>query len=240
MRTPPVRPAETTAAEVPAGAGRNLSLAGGELRNIRRTEHAGVLRLDWSNRHVRKDGCTFWFMIAFWMVWAPLTVFATYMIFRSDSPVFFTIWCLFGWLGTLAIPYALLQRWSSEWIEISAKGITCGRSGFLAGKPRTHALADITEIGLGLHDDESMVTLNIHCRGERRPWLRRALLFWLAPEMQGRPELQEQAAQSVSTRRFMFGYWLAPQLKEQVFDVIREFAGRNNIELVFKAHRRPE
>jgi hypothetical protein len=61
----------------------------------------------------------------------------------------------------------------------------------------------------------------------------------MAPEMQGRPELQEQAARSALTRRFMFGYWLAPELKEQVFEVLREFAERNGIPLVFQTYRNP-
>ena len=96
---------------------------------IQKRENKTELYLEWDNKILRHDKVLFWFLVIFWIVWVPLTVIGTTMIFISNSPVFSSIWCIFGWLGTLLIPYAVLQRSWVEWISISPERIICGQDG---------------------------------------------------------------------------------------------------------------
>jgi hypothetical protein len=57
-------------------------------RQILKTEGLSEMRLEWNNRRVRHDRFLFWFLVCFWIIWTPFTVFGTSMIFRSDSPIF--------------------------------------------------------------------------------------------------------------------------------------------------------
>lgn len=172
---------------------------------FQRTESPLELRLAWNNRRVRRDRFMGWFLVLFWIVWAPATVFATWMIFHSGSPIFFSIWCIFGWLGTLLIPYTFVQRTWTEWVSLSAERLELGAEGWLAGKPKEIPLDRITAITLGCKDDESVPTLNLICRGKRH----------------------------FESRR-MIGYWLHPELKEQLFVELRTFAARNRLNLAFR------
>ncbi len=138
---------------------------------IQKTESLSEIRLDWDNRHVRKDNFLFWFFLLFWMAWAPATVFATFMIFSSGEPVFISIWCVFGWLGTLGIPYAMVQRYWSEWIVVSNESVGHGVGGLFATKPKQIPISRVFEIGIGRHDPndrESVVTLNIRAPPETK------------------------------------------------------------------------
>ena len=44
---------------------------------IQKTEVPAELRLAWDNHRARQDRFQFWFFVLFWIVWAPVTVFAT-------------------------------------------------------------------------------------------------------------------------------------------------------------------
>lgn len=169
---------------------------------------AGTLRLSWDNRTVPKEGCAFGFLIAFWLIWAPVTVGVTVLVVTgADGACFLACWSVFGGLGTLLIPYTLLGRRWSEWVEVSAEAVTVGAVGVLAPRPRVYPVAAIREIALGWYHDgidrESMVSLNI---------IRDSTLF---------------------RRWAMFGYWLAPALKRQVFEAMRAFAEARAIPLTF-------
>lgn len=174
---------------------------------IERFEGATELRLEWDNRKARHDRFQLWFFMLFWIVWAPITVFATWMIFRSDSPVFNAIWCVFGWLGTLLIPYRLIQRSWYEWIAFSSDEIVHGAKGWLAPKPKRIPVSSISEVGFGYYDSsdgESVVSLNIHYSTLKKRKV-----------------------------RHMVGFWLHPSLKEEVFLELQAFADKHRMALVF-------
>src|SRR6266436_6867949 len=86
-------------------------------------EDGRTLRIGWDNRRVRKDNAVFWIFLVFWFVWAPLTVLVSCASLLPGIDtwlrIFFVIWSIFGWLGTLLIPYSVIGRTWSEWIEIS-------------------------------------------------------------------------------------------------------------------------
>jgi hypothetical protein len=185
-------------------------------------ENGDTLRIAWDNRRVHKANAVFWIFIVFWIIWAPGTLLATVLficaIFRPGIgivlPFFLGWWCIFGWLGTLGIPYCLIGRTWSEWIEISPEAISYGCIGFLARKAKTFPLDTIIELGCGLRgygdgtDQESMVTLNIMRSGG----------------FLGNP------------RRYLFGYWLATTLKVEVFETIEQFVTVHQIPLKMKRY----
>jgi hypothetical protein len=167
-------------------------------------EDGPTLRLEWDNRHVRKDGCSCCFLTGFWIIWAPLTVFMTGVLLADEgSRWFLAIWLLFGWTGTLLIPYSFLGRTWKEWIEISEEGFCHGCEGFLAPKPKCFPLPTILYIFFGHYSDESIVTLSI----------------FSLPGRFGFPN------------RHMFGGWLAPALKNELFDRIEAFIREQELPL---------
>lgn len=187
---------------------------------FRVTETDGTLRIAWSNRDVAKDGCVAAFMILFWLIWTPTTLFCTAALvvlivrFPLDAwavcnGCFFSVWLIFGWTGVLLVPYSLLGRRWTEMIEVSCEAITHTQTGWLAPKPKVYPLGNVAEFALGwfrngpggVSDHVSQVGLYVSCNGE---WTR--------------------------TSR-MLGYWLNPELKEQVFLEIKRFVTANDIPL---------
>jgi hypothetical protein len=175
-------------------------------------ESGDTLRIAWDYRRVRKYSLAFGCLLIFWIIWAPLTLLVTAMIFIPDLPVglrvFFIIWSIFGWLGTLVIPYGWLARTWSEWIEVSKESFSSGYIGFLSRKSKTFPVDTIAEVACGFYtttgkDRESLITLSVIRSG--------GLLG--------------------STRRHLFGSWLATRLKVQIFETIEEFVKKNRIPL---------
>jgi hypothetical protein len=179
------------------------------------TEENGVLRLAWNNRDVPKDNCGCVFLVFFWLIWAPVTVYVTVFFISQmmtwsledgiGSPLFFICWLIFGWLGTLLIPSTLLLRRTSEWIEISPTGIATGIYGLRGPMTRNHPFLPGMTVAIGFYEDDSMVSLS---------------LLWTSTfGLKARETL---------------GYWLAPRLKEQLFVTMQSFAERHKIPLEFK------
>jgi len=182
-------------------------------------EHEGVsfdesgdrLRISWDNRKVKKPCFTFWFLSLFLVLWIPLTLIATKNIFTSGEPLFFSVWCVFGWLGSIIGPWTLLQRRCKEWIEIVPEKITWGASGPFARKTKNVEFSRIRQIGLGYHaydtrgrnGRECIITLNLH----------------------------EHPGSTVFLKRHTLGYWLNKDHKRMIFDHIIAFAAKRNIPL---------
>jgi hypothetical protein len=160
------------------------------------TRDGSALRIEWDNRQVRKDGYTCCFFAFFWIIWAPITLFMTGLLLTGKGPIWFlAIWLIFGWAGTLLIPYTFLGRAWREWIEISEEGFCHGREGLLAPMPKCFALPTILCIFFGHYSDESPVTLSVLSVPSRFGF----------------------------RNRHLFGYWLAPDLKKELFDEIEAF-----------------
>ena len=168
-----------------------------------------VLRLSWDNKNMQKDKSTFIFLVLFWIVWAPVTLFMTLLLFYGGPVVFLSIWLLFGWLGTVLIPYSLLARSWQEWLSLTPETLSFGYTGFWALKPRILSVKNIREIAIGYCNDgadgESIVTLNVY--DNTRMW---------------------------NGGRYMLAYWLSPDLKEEIFNAIQEFSTNAKIQLSFR------
>jgi hypothetical protein len=171
---------------------------------IRATQEGATLRLAWDNRTAPKDRVVLVFLVGFWLLWAPTTVAVTVALAHGVNPCFFSVWLVFGWGGTIAIPLALVRRRWSEWVEVSAAGIVLGSAGWLAPRPKVYPAAVIRELALYWYhngsDHESMPNLCVI----------------------------EEGGFGAFRSRF-FGYWLAPRVKSQVFEALRAFIARHHL-----------
>lgn len=174
-------------------------------------ETAEGLRIEWDNRRVRQDWFVFWFMVLFWLIWCPATLFISAVLLaptpeQTEKPVLFlVVWLVFGWGGTIGIPLALLYRRSVEWLVIGQTSIEIGIRSPWRKNLRHLAWDQIDEIALGRYNDgsdhESMVTVNV--------FLKRGKLG--------------------QRKRLMPGYWLANEYKEAIYERVRAFSEANNL-----------
>ena len=192
---------------------------------IQELQENGTLRLAWDNRTAPKQNGLFVILAVFWLVWAPVTVYMTYVIFLGQvTPLWFAIlWFVLSWLGTVAIPIGFLSRWSSEWVVVSPTSITYGRQGILAPGPKTFPISpEKPDLELafgylpsrgavqGRIDHETMITLSLFV-----PWFLGA------------------------RKRIIIGYWLAPSIKEQIFTAIKAFVDVHKVPLAIKRYGVP-
>jgi hypothetical protein len=67
------------------------------------TQEGSTLRIEWDNRQVPKDRFAGWFLVVFWLVWAPITLIATgTLLFGGPElslAIFLAVWLVFGWLA---------------------------------------------------------------------------------------------------------------------------------------------
>lgn len=149
-------------------------------------ETAEKLVMAWDNRVVSKASFAYWFMILFWLIWTPLTLFFTIVLFVAQidigTTVFLILWLIGGWFGVVGIPYILAKRLTEERIEMDLVGVSWWAIGPYAGKRKTVPYYQIKELALGWYYDrdehESMVTLNIYMKTGGR----RMLAYWLSKE----------------------------------------------------------
>jgi hypothetical protein len=186
-------------------------------KHIQITEADGTLRIAWDNRTVPKDNGILLPVLVFWMIWTVGTIAATWLLIAGSSlPLLFVVcWCLLGWLITTGIPLTFLGRFRSDWIEISPAGLVHGSEGLFAWYPSTYPFGSGLELGIGqmqVHSTtrnrmtyEGMVTLS---------------LFW--------------TSSLGFRRRKLLAYWLAPALKEEIFQAVRPFVEKHGLPLKLK------
>lgn len=99
-------------------------------------------------------------------------------------------------------------------MEIGHQGISFGFEGFLARKPKFVPVEHIKEVALGIYNDgsdhESMITLNIKIKREYS---------------------------AMRNRRVIIGYWLHPELKQEIFQQMSDFITKNNIPIMITQYK---
>ena len=116
-----------------------------------RTDHAYV-------------GC----LLIFWIFWVPVTAIVTALAL-SDGRLFFYIWLTFGYLGTIAIPYALISRNRKQSLEVALDSLIVRGTGILPSSSVRIERHYVIALGLGNYDEESIQTLNLwHGSDEKR------------------------------------------------------------------------
>ena len=126
------------------------------------------LIVEWDNREIPRSCFLTIFMLGFWIVWTPVTLFLTYLLFSGEGPaIFLSIWLIFGYLGVIGIPMTWMLRWTVERIELDGKTYRHYHVGMPQWFSREWATEDLTQIDFGHYDEESITTLNVR-RGRKR------------------------------------------------------------------------
>ncbi|MCP4650160.1 MAG: hypothetical protein GY853_08805 [PVC group bacterium] len=115
-------------------------------------------------RKYRKDWFFTGFLILFWLIWVPLTIFITVAALVDPSP-FFLIWLIFGYVGVCFIPYTLLKRNRKHILEVDGESLVVYGTGFLPTSSVWIDKQDLAALTLEHYDDgfelESVYTLNL-------------------------------------------------------------------------------
>lgn len=144
------------------------------------------------------------FLIVFWIIWTPLTVWATVTAYLNFS-FFWVIWLPFGYVGVFGIPYMLVQSTrpqtllaTPDSLRVSGTGIPLAR---VIEIPRQQEI----KLHFGRYGDEgegeSVATLNII------------------------------SGTSIWTKRIMIAPLSHPNEKRQIFDELQTFLLENEFRL---------
>ena len=157
-------------------------------------------------RDFRTDSVYVGFLVAFWLIWAPVTAIVIYSTYSEDSPFFFA-WLVFGSLGTIGIPISIFTRNTKQILEVTGKSLVVyGTQGYPwsrveIDKENLHAL---TPEHYERTDKESVYTLNVFQKPGLRP------------------------------NRIMLASYVHPKDQAILFEEIREFLQKNGFEFQVK------
>ncbi|HOX05181.1 MAG TPA: hypothetical protein PK280_02175 [Planctomycetota bacterium] len=105
-----------------------------------------------------------WWLIIIWLVWAPMTAVVTYLaVTRLDAFLF--VWLLFGYLGTVAVPYAIYNRRRRQVLEVDGDSLVIYGAGILPRSKVRIEKNNLQALTLELHEStdgsESVYSLNL-------------------------------------------------------------------------------
>ncbi len=103
-------------------------------------------------RDYRKDRMTIGLLIPFCLIWISLTAFMTVAALTEPSSFFF-IWLIFGYMGTLLIPYMLVTRNRKHILEVEGESLVVYGTGFLPGSRVDIRKQDFNALTLEHYDD---------------------------------------------------------------------------------------
>ena len=128
-------------------------------------------------RDYRKDRHYAGFLILFWLVWVPVTAFATVAAIMDPTPFVF-VWLVLAYLGVCLIPFTLMTRNRKHILEVSGESLVVHGTGFLPMSSVRINKQDLGALTLehydGGCDRESIYTLNLFQKPGVRP--RRVML----------------------------------------------------------------
>jgi hypothetical protein len=146
------------------------------------------------------------FLVAFWLIWAPVSAIIIYATYSEGSPFFF-VWLVFGSLGTIGIPAAIFFKNTKQVLEAAGNSLVVyGTQGYPWSKVETDKenLHALTLEHHEEHDQESVYTLNLFQKPLIRP------------------------------QRIMLASFVHPKDKAILFEEIREFLQKNGFEFQVK------
>lgn len=145
-------------------------------------------------------------LVAFWLIWAPVSTIIIYATYSESSPIFF-VWLVFGPLGTIGIPLAIFFKNTKQILEAAGNSLVVyGTQGYPwsrveIDKENLHAL---TLEHYERTDQESVYTLNLFQKPGVRPY------------------------------RIMLASFVNPKDKAILFEEIKEFLQKNGFEFQVK------
>lgn len=122
-------------------------------------------------RDFQTDRVYIGFLVVFWLIWAPVSTMIIYVTYSEGSPFFF-VWLVFGSLGTIGIPLAIIFKNKKQILEAAGNSLVVyGTQGYpwsrvKIAKENLHAL---TLERYERTDQESVYTLNLFQKPEVRP-----------------------------------------------------------------------
>jgi hypothetical protein len=122
-------------------------------------------------RNFHTDNVSIWFLVVFWLIWAPVSTIIIYLTYSEGSPFFF-VWLFFGSLGTIGIPLAILFKNKKQILEAAGNSLVVYET---QGYPWSRVQIDKENLhSLTLdryeeHDRESVYTLNLFQEPGIRP-----------------------------------------------------------------------
>jgi hypothetical protein len=153
MNQPPSQGVPRSVSHIAHGAQRLPFPSAGshEVNDIHFSEDARRLRIWWKNSKLRLSVWPLVFLGLFWIFWMPATLLATKHLFIGDDRLFFAVWCIFGWTGTVFIPLLVVRRYTGGGsIELDAAEVSfCGDRLLSPKRVTTLPLASVSEIMLG-------------------------------------------------------------------------------------------
>jgi phosphatidylglycerophosphate synthase len=157
-------------------------------------------------RDYRSDRFSIGCLVAFWLIWAPVTAIITYLAYTKREPFLF-VWLVFGYLGTIGIPIAIFFKNQKQVLEIAGDSLVVyGAMGNPWSKVRIHK-QNLKALTLERYEDpdtESVYTLNLFQKPDVRP------------------------------QRIMLASFVHPKDKAILFEEIREFLQNNGFEFTGK------
>lgn len=121
---------------------------------------ASVFEID--PRRYRGDRFYLGFLVVFWLIWAPATLFVTGLLLTEGGPkVFLAFWLLFGWAGTLMIPVTLFTRKRKQRLAVEADRLLVYGTQPFSRRPQEIRREHLEAFTLERYDEESVVTLNL-------------------------------------------------------------------------------
>ena len=99
-------------------------------------------------------------LTVWWLIWVPATALVTYLAY-AERHIFFYIWLVFGYVGTVAVPYALLIRKRKQILEVSGKSLVVYYTGSLFGPKIEIDKQNLKALTLEAYDEESGYSLNL-------------------------------------------------------------------------------
>lgn len=152
-----------------------------------------TLVIDNSGR--RSDGCYLGFLVLFWIVWTPVTVWATLEAF-SDFNLFWVVWLPFGYIGMLGIPFMLWQSRKPQVLESAPDSLQIRGTGLPFARVVTIPRGQKIKLHFGHYGDdgegESVATLNVFSGSSW--WTRRIMIAPLAHPSEKRKIFHEVEA----------------------------------------------
>jgi hypothetical protein len=150
-------------------------------------------------------------LLAFWLIWTPVTAVITLLAIFKPHPFFF-IWLTFGYLGTILIPFVLLRMNKRQLLEVTEDSLLIYGTGF---RPSSHVSI--------LKQNLAALTLEHHC--ERRGGRKHG---------EGVYTLNLFQKRGVRSRRIMLASFVHPKDKAILLGEIEVFLFSHGFELEVK------
>jgi hypothetical protein len=157
---------------IPAGA------FGGHLWSVRQCSESAprmpamlnVYQID--PRRFRKDKFYIAVLTVFWLIWFPVTCFATALVFTEGPVLFLSVWLIAGWAAAILIPVGLAQRNRKQTLTVIADRLRVSGTALFSGSSVQLHREDLRALTLERYrtsDSDPSYSLNLLQREGARP-----------------------------------------------------------------------